>query len=91
VLLRLIHLLPASICSVLVGGIGGITIRTKPLFPAAFLGLGIAVTHYFSYSQLSRTATTDIVAAIIEGLILFVIAFASYSVLASRLGRSAKE
>jgi NO-binding membrane sensor protein with MHYT domain len=88
VLLRLVHLLPAVICSALAGCIGGATNRMRPLFPAALLGLGIAVIHYASYSRSSRTAANDIVAAIVESLVLFVIAFGAFRILAGRRGRT---
>lgn len=84
VLLRLVHLLPALVCSALAGSIGGATNRAKPAFPAAFLGLGIAAMHYASYSRPSRTTADDIVAAIVESLVLFVIAFASFWMLAGK-------
>lgn len=84
VLLRLAHLLPALACSALVGGIGGATNRMRPLFPAALLGSAIAVMHYASYSRPSRTAPNDVVAAIVESLVLCVVAFASFWMLAGR-------
>jgi hypothetical protein len=86
-LLRLVHLLPALTCSIVVGGIGGAISPTKSLLPVVFLGLGIAVSHYMSYSIPSRTASADIVAAIAESLILFAIAFASYAMLVGRRSR----
>jgi hypothetical protein len=88
VLLRLVHLLPALACSAVVGTVGGVTNRMKPLFPAALLGLGIALIHYASYSRPSRTATNDVVAAIVESVVLFAIGFALFWTLADRRGTS---
>jgi len=88
-LLRLVHLLPSLACGAMVGCIGGATNRTaKALLPAAFLGLGIALIHYASYSRSSRAAVDDIVAAIIESVVLFVVVFVSFWMLAVRRGRA---
>jgi hypothetical protein len=84
VLLRLVHLLPALACSVVAGAIGGTTNRMKALLPSVLLGFGIALIHYASYSRPSRTSANDVVAAMVESVVLFVGAFGPFWIVASR-------
>jgi hypothetical protein len=85
--LRVVHLVPALVCTILAAALAGANTRMKIGFaPGLVLGSAIALTHFLSYSHILRSGWHYIILAATEAMLLLGAAAISYSAAANRFG-----